>query len=101
MAGQVPSLVRVLSRLATPSITILVHAFDGFDLIGGWTMYSKLIEILSNFIINLSSITLDIEIPEAITQKLAILSLGDIGMLPISTLYSDITYPEIWKIYMN
>jgi len=34
--------------MEVPTFIMIAHAFDGFDFIGGLTMYSKLFEIASN-----------------------------------------------------
>jgi len=89
MAGCAPNLLKVFYKMKIPEYTIIIHAFDGFDLLGGYCFYMKLLEILG------------IEIAEANVKKLAIFSLGDVGMIQTSKLYEDTKYPEIWKIHMN
>ena len=89
MAGQVPSLINILSQIKVPGYTLLIHSFDGFDLLGGWMMYAKVLDIMN------------IQSSENIQKKFAVFSLKDSVTIPLAVLYEDIIYPELWRCYIN
>eukprot|EP00826_Nyctotherus_ovalis_P011543 TRINITY_DN1299_c0_g1_i2.p1 TRINITY_DN1299_c0_g1~~TRINITY_DN1299_c0_g1_i2.p1 ORF type:complete len:274 (+),score=20.96 TRINITY_DN1299_c0_g1_i2:120-941(+) len=89
MAGQVPILIELLSRLSVPGYTLLIHAFDGLDLVGGWLMYSKFLDVMN------------VQSPEVIQKRLELVSLGEEKTLPVGKLYKDINYPELWETCMK
>lgn len=44
IAGQISNVAKVLNTVQVPSLILLAHAFDGFDLVGGWTMYHRVLD---------------------------------------------------------
>lgn len=85
IAGQISNVVKVLDAINVPCFIMLVHAFDGFDLVGGWTMYIKLFDITST------------KMPEELAKKAESILTKKEGL---KEMYEGILYPEVWKLYM-
>jgi len=88
LAGQTPTLIKLASTFETPTYTLLIHAFDGLDLVGGWIMFSKVLDIMN------------IQYPILIQKRLELISLGEENTLPVDKLYEDISYPKFWQPYI-
>lgn len=103
-AGISSGLFLALTKSKIPTHVLCIHALDGFDLLGGWSLYNKILELKSNTRIDHADL-IDIQSEEEMIKKFAGMTISDMDhacLVPIKKLYStDLTYPESWIIYMN